>query len=141
MQDFYSDFGIDSRVSEYCRAILAPLKDRFDAIDAVAEENQAKVLLAMQRNRVDAACFAGSTGYGYNDAGRDTLERVYADAFRTEAARVRPQLVCGTHALAVALREALRHAGGGHRHPACRLLPRGIRRRLPPGRSAPGRRL
>ena len=103
MQDFYSDFGIDSRVSEYCRAILAPLKDRFDAIDAVAEENQAKVLLAMQRNRVDAACFAGSTGYGYNDAGRDTLERVYADAFRTEAALVRPQLVCGTHALAVAL--------------------------------------
>ena len=72
MQDFYSDFGIDSRVSEYCRAILAPLKDRFDAIDAVAEENQAKVLLAMQRNRVDAACVAGSTGYGYNDAGRDT---------------------------------------------------------------------
>ena len=74
----------------------------------MAEANQAKVLLAMQRNRVDAACFHGSTGYGYDDAGRDTLERVYADAFHTEAALVRPQLVCGTHALAVALSANLR---------------------------------
>ena len=103
MYDFYSDFGIDSRVSAYCRRILAPLAARFDAIDAVAEQNQAKVLLAMQRNRVDAECFAGSTGYGYDDVGRDTLERVYADAFHTQSALVRPQLVCGTHALAVAL--------------------------------------
>ena len=79
-------FGVDARVSAYCEAILAPLRDRFDAIDAVAEQNQAKVLLAMQQNRVDAACFAGSTGYGYNDAGRDTLERVYAAAFHTESA-------------------------------------------------------
>ena len=103
MQDYYSDFGISPAVKAYCRDILSPLRDRFDAIDAVAEANQAKVLKAMQRNRVDAACFAGSTGYGYNDAGRDTLERVYADAFHTESALVRPQLVCGTHALAVAL--------------------------------------
>ena len=87
MQDFYSDFGIDRRVSSYCGAILAPLASRFDAIDAVAEQNQAKVLLAMQKNRVDAACFAGSTGYGYNDAGRDTLERVYAHISH----RVRPR--------------------------------------------------
>ena len=101
-------FGIDARVSAYCEEILAPLRERFDAIDAVAEHNQAKVLLAMQQNRVDAACFAGSTGYGYNDAGRDTLERVYAAAFHTESALVRPQLVCGTHALAVALSANLR---------------------------------
>ncbi len=103
MQNYFSDLGIDSRVTEYCQGILGTLKDRFDAVDAVAEQNQAKVLLAMQRNRVDAACFAGSTGYGYNDAGRDTLERVYADTFHSESALVRPQLVCGTHALAVAL--------------------------------------
>ena len=101
-------FGVDARVSAYCEEILAPLRDRFDAIDAVAEQNQAKVLLAMQQNRVDAACFAGSTGYGYNDAGRDTLERVYAAALHTESALVRPQLVCGTHALAVALSANLR---------------------------------
>ena len=103
MKDYYSIFGIDPRVAAYCEAVLAPLRSRFDAIDATAEENQAKVLKAMQEHRVDAACFAGSTGYGYNDAGRDTLERVYASAFHTESALVRPQLVCGTHALAVAL--------------------------------------
>ena len=103
MQNYYSDFGIDPRVADYCEGVLGGLRDRFDAIDAVAEANQARVLKAMQENRVDAACFAGTTGYGYNDAGRDTLERVYAAAFHTESALVRPQLVCGTHALAVAL--------------------------------------
>ncbi len=103
MRDYYSDFGIAPAVADYCAGVLSGLRERFDAVDAVAEENQAKVLLAMQRQRVDAQCFAGSTGYGYNDAGRDTLEQVYADAFHTESALVRPQLVCGTHALAVAL--------------------------------------
>ena len=107
MLDHFTALGIDSRVCDYCEDILAPLRGRFDAIDAVAERNQAKVLLAMQQNRVDAACFAGSTGYGYNDAGRDTLERVYASVFHTESALVRPQLVCGTHALAVALSATL----------------------------------
>ena len=108
MQDYYSDFGIAPAVSAYCAEILAPLRERFDAIDAVAEANQLKVLKAMQSNRVDAACFAGTTGYGYDDVGRDTLERVYAAAFHTESALVRPQLVCGTHALAVALSANLR---------------------------------
>lgn len=103
MQNIYSRFGIDSKVIDYCAGILSPLRPRFDEIDAVAEANQAKVLAAMQRCRVDAGCFAGSTGYGYDDTGRDTLERVYACCFNTEAALVRPQLVCGTHALAVAL--------------------------------------
>ena len=103
MQDNYTDFGIAPAVSAYCAGILSPLRERFDAIDAVAEANQLKVLKAMQSNRVDAACFAGTTGYGYDDVGRDTLERVYAAAFHTESALVRPQLVCGTHALAVAL--------------------------------------
>ena len=103
MQNYTSLFGIDEKLSAYCDAICAELRPRFDAIDAVAEQNQAKVLKAMQDNRVDAACFAGTTGYGYDDVGRDTLERVYASAFHTESALVRPQLVCGTHALAVAL--------------------------------------
>jgi len=103
MNDHFGAFGIDARVSRFCAGILGGLSGRFAAVDAVAEANQAKVLLAMQRERVDAACFAGSTGYGYDDVGRDTLERVYADVFHTESALVRPQLVCGTHALAVAL--------------------------------------
>ena len=108
MSNLYSDFGVSDALYAYGEGLLAGLRERFAQIDAVAEANQAKVLLAMQRNRVDAACFHGSTGYGYDDAGRDTLERVYADAFHTEAALVRPQLVCGTHALAVALSANLR---------------------------------
>ena len=108
MSNLYSDFGVSDALYAYGEGLLAGLRERFAQIDAVAEANQAKVLLAMQHNRVDAACFHGSTGYGYDDAGRDTLERVYADAFHTEAALVRPQLVCGTHALAVALSANLR---------------------------------
>jgi len=103
MENFYADFGIDEKVAAYCDNILAGLGVRFAAIDDTAERNQAKVLHAMQKNRLDAQCFSGSTGYGYDDVGRDTLERVYADCFHTESALVRPQLVCGTHALAVAL--------------------------------------
>ena len=76
---------------------------RFAEIDQIAEYNQAKVLFAMQKNRVSAACFAATTGYGYDDVGRDNLERVYADVFHTEAALVRPQITCGTHALTIAL--------------------------------------
>lgn len=99
----YENFGIDKRISDYCGKILEALEDRFAGIDCVAEYNQAKVLLAMRKNRVSAECFAGTTGYGYNDMGRDTLERVYADCFGAEAALVRAQITCGTHALAVAL--------------------------------------
>ena len=103
MQNLYADFGVSDALAAYAGRITADLEDRFRAIDETAERNQAKVLRAMQRNRVSAQCFAGTTGYGYDDLGRDTLEKVYADAFHTEAALVRPQLVCGTHALAVAL--------------------------------------
>ncbi|MCR4936189.1 MAG: methionine gamma-lyase family protein [Oscillospiraceae bacterium] len=108
MSNLYTDFGVSDALYAYGEGLLDGLRARFADIDAVAEANQAKVLLAMQRNRVDAACFHGSTGYGYDDTGRDTLERVYADTFHTEAALVRPQLVCGTHALAVALSANLR---------------------------------
>ena len=99
----YGMLGVCPKVYEFGEAVLNDLKPRFEAIDRMAECNQAKVLHAMQKNRVSAQCFAATTGYGYDDVGRDNLERVYADTFHTEAALVRPQIVCGTHALTVAL--------------------------------------
>ena len=99
----YNTMGISPAVYAYGEKALEKLKERFDAIDRVADYNQAKVVAAMQKNRVSAACFAATTGYGYDDYGRDNLERVYADVFHTEAALVRPQITCGTHALTVAL--------------------------------------
>ena len=103
LTEFYQEMGISTQVYDYGEKILKTLKDRFAAIDQIAEYNQAKVLSAMQKNRVSAACFAATTGYGYDDVGRDNLEKVYADVFHTEAALVRPQITCGTHALTVAL--------------------------------------
>ena len=103
MEQIYSMLGISAEVEAFGNAVLKDLKERFEKIDAVAEYNQAKVLRAMQEERVDGTCFAGSTGYGYNDNGRDKLEKVYARCFGTEAALVRPQITCGTHALAIAL--------------------------------------
>ena len=102
-ESMYTALGITPAVHRFGEEILAGLRARFDEIDRVAEYNQCKVIGAMQRNRVDATHFAATTGYGYNDAGRDNLERVYADCFHTEAALVRPQITCGTHALAIAL--------------------------------------
>ena len=103
LMELYISMGISPAVYEYGERTLEKLRNRFDAIDKVAEHNQAKVINAMQKNRVSAACFAATTGYGYDDVGRDNLERVYADVFHTEAALVRPQITCGTHALTVAL--------------------------------------
>ena len=102
-ENIYRSLGVSDEVYQYGEEILASLKERFQAIDEMAERNQAKVLRAMQENRVSAQCFAGTTGYGHDDIGRDTLERVYASCFHTEAALVRPHITCGTHALAVAL--------------------------------------
>ena len=104
----YEAMGLSRAVYERGEAVLAGLEDRFRTIDRIAEYNQAKVLLAMQENRIGANHFAATTGYGYDDDGRDRLERVYAGVFHTEAALVRPQVVCGTHALAVALSANLR---------------------------------
>lgn len=101
--DLYGTMGISHAVYAYGEKALEKLASRFAAIDQIAEYNQAKVLAAMQKNRVSAACFAATTGYGYDDVGRDNLEKVYADVFHTEAALVRPQITCGTHALTVAL--------------------------------------
>ena len=99
----YEQLGISRAVYEYGERVLRDLRPRFDAIDQMAEFNQGKVIAAMQKNRVNATHFAATTGYGYDDEGRANLERVYADVFHTEAALVRPQITCGTHALAVAL--------------------------------------
>ena len=101
--ELYNTMGISSGVYAYGEKTLDNLKERFAEIDKIAEHNQAKVIAAMQKNRVSAACFAATTGYGYDDVGRDNLENVYADVFHTEAALVRPQITCGTHALTVAL--------------------------------------
>ena len=99
----YNSLGISPAVYEYGEKTISRLKERFELIDQVAEYNQAKVLSAFRKNRVSATCFAASTGYGYNDEGRDKLEQVYADVFHTEAALVRPHITCGTHALTIAL--------------------------------------
>lgn len=108
MKEMYKNFGIADAVSDFCLDVEASLKDRFEKLDEVAEYNQMKVLAAMQKHRVSAECFNGTTGYGYNDLGRDTLEEVYATCFKGEAALVRPQITCGTHALALALMSNVR---------------------------------
>lgn len=105
----YKNFGIKEEVISYCSPIESAIKERFSAIDEIAELNQLKVLKAMQDHRVSDAHFSATTGYGYNDIGRDTLEEVYASVFRAESALVRPQLISGTHALTVALFGNLRH--------------------------------
>ncbi len=104
----YKELGICKEVYDFGENIIKDLKERFEEIDANAEYNQLKVISAMQKNRVNATNFMATTGYGYNDEGRDNLEKVYADCFHTEAALVRPQITCGTHALAVALSANLR---------------------------------
>jgi len=104
----YKNLGISEEVYRYGAKIEERLKERFKEIDERAEFNQMKVIRAMQENRVSAECFNSTSGYGYNDMGRDTLEKVYASCFKGEDALVRPQITCGTHALALALMSNLR---------------------------------
>lgn len=108
MLNIYKDFGISNEVYTYGASVINDLEARFKEIDEVAEYNQLKVIKAMQEHRVAAECFNTSTGYGYDDVGRDTLEKVYASVFKAEDALVRPQITCGTHALALALMSNLR---------------------------------
>lgn len=108
IKNMYLERGISEAVYTFGEQILADLYERFIKIDENAEYNQLKVLKALQDNQVSEACLLGTTGYGYNDLGRDTLERVYASVFHTEDALVRPQITCGTHALALALMSNLR---------------------------------
>ena len=103
LSDIYNKLGISNKVLRLADEAESALTEKFNKIDNIAEYNQAKVTLAMHNNRVNATCFAATTGYGYNDFGRDTLENIYAEVFGSEAALVRPQITCGTHALAIAL--------------------------------------
>ena len=108
LQKAYEALGISEKVFQLGQKQEAELKDRFEEVDRVAQLNQLKVIRAMQKAKVSEACLLGTTGYGYNDIGRDTLEQVYANIFHTEDALVRPQITCGTHALALALMSNLR---------------------------------
>lgn len=108
MREMYKNMGICDEVYDYCDNIIKSLHDRFEEIDKNAEYNQMKVIKAMQDNKVAEMHLSGTTGYGYNDDGRDTLEKIYSDIFKTEDALVRPQIICGTHALNVALSSNLR---------------------------------
>ena len=107
-EEMYEKFGIKKDVIDFGKTVLEEIEDRFAKIDEVAEINQLKVIHAMQKNRVSENHLWGTTGYGYNDTGRDTLEAVYADIFEAEDALVRSQITCGTHALTIALSSILR---------------------------------
>ncbi len=107
-KNMYLQMGISEKVYDFCADIANSLKPRFELIDKNTEINQLKVIRAMQSNNVSESCLLGTTGYGYNDLGRDTLEKVYASYFNAEDALVRPQITCGTHALAIALSSVLR---------------------------------
>ena len=108
LYSMYKEMGFSEEVCKYAFDIEKGLKDRFDNIDKIAEFNQLKVIKAMQDCRLSDAHFGVATGYGYTDIGRDKLEEIYAKLFKTEAALVRPQITCGTHALSVALAGNLR---------------------------------
>lgn len=108
LRDYYMTLGISPEVYDFAIEIEESLKERYEEFDRVAEFNQMKVLWAMQKNKLAEMHFSGTTGYGYNDMGRETLEAIYADIFKTEDALVRPQITCGTHALALALMSNLR---------------------------------
>ncbi|MDR1800991.1 MAG: methionine gamma-lyase family protein [Lachnospiraceae bacterium] len=100
--------GISKEIVDFVEETESSLKKRFEKIDNVSEYWQLRIVDAMRKNKVSEACFNQSSGYGYNDLGRDTLEKVYADVFRTKSALVRPQITCGTHALAITLQALLR---------------------------------
>ena len=108
LKEYYQTLGISPEVYDFATEIEKTLKDRFEEFDRIAEINQMKVLWAMQKNKLSEAHFNATTGYGYNDLGREALEQIYADVFKTEDALVRPQITCGTHALALALMSNLR---------------------------------
>ena len=101
--NMYKLLGVSETTYNFGEQILSSLTKRFEEIDKIAEYNQNKILYAFQQEKVDASCMQSSTGYGYDDIGREKLEKVYADIFHTESALVRPQITCGTHALTVAL--------------------------------------
>lgn len=108
LKQYYIDLGIDEKVYDFCAGVESELEERFVQIDKTAELNQIKVLKAMQAANFSEAHLNGTTGYGYNDAGREAVEEIYAHVFKTEDALVRQQITCGTHALTIALAANLR---------------------------------
>ena len=108
LKNYYKEMGVDEKVFDYAQEVEKGLKDRFETLDAIAQLNQIKVLNAMQKHQIAEMHLGGTTGYGYNDSGREAVEALYADVFGTEDALVRPQITCGTHALALALMSNLR---------------------------------
>lgn len=108
LNDIYIKMGISEELYKLSEEVLESLSNRFIEIDKVAEYNQLKVLDAMRKAKLSDIHFAATTGYGYNDIGRDTLEEIYAKVFKGEDALVRPQIVSGTHALNIALSSNLR---------------------------------
>lgn len=96
-------FHIDSQTEQFCKEVEEDLKEVFEKLNDTMQLNGAKVLYAMQKNKLSDIHFSATTGYGYNDLGRDVTEKIYADVFKAESALVRPQLMSGTHALTVAL--------------------------------------
>lgn len=107
-KSMYESLGINEKVYHFCVEIEKSLKGRFEEIDSICEQNQLKVIKAMQEARLSEAHLSGTTGYGYNDLGREAIEKIYATIFKTEDALVRPQITCGTHALHLALAANLR---------------------------------
>ena len=108
LKNYYKEMGVDEKVFDYVQEVEKGLKDRFETLDAIAQLNQIKVLNAMQKHQIAEMHLGGTTGYGYNDSGREAVEALYADVFGTEDALVRPQITCGTHALGLALSANLR---------------------------------
>ena len=108
LKNYYKEMGVDEKVFDYAQEVEKGLKDRFETLDAIAQLNQIKVLNAMQKHQIAEMHLGGTTGYGYNDSGREAVEALYADVFGTEDALVRPQITCGTHALGLALSANLR---------------------------------
>ena len=108
LKNYYKEMGVEEKVFDYAQEVEKGLKDRFEKLDAIAQLNQIKVLNAMQKHQIAEMHLGGTTGYGYNDSGREAVEALYADVFGTEDALVRPQITCGTHALGLALSANLR---------------------------------
>ena len=94
-----SEYGISSETLALCDQAESEVRPQFANIDKTAELNQIKVLKAFSEHKVSEAHLGYSTGYGYDDLGRDTLEKIYADVFGTERALVRSSIVSGTHAI------------------------------------------
>jgi cystathionine beta-lyase family protein involved in aluminum resistance len=108
LKEYYVNLGVSEKVFDYCAEIEGGLSERFTEIDRVSELNQIKVIKAMQEARFAEEHMYGTTGYGYNDSGREAVEEIYAKVFGTEDALVRQQITCGTHALTIALSANLR---------------------------------